>query len=105
MLQCATTLCARRGPCCPPPGPGGVGPVGGGGVAVCVASTSTFSGNATALSMYDLRSSTDPRDDANSGMPVVYSRVTSITAALSGPYVSTGKIATTVGLLDSITAR
>ena len=44
-----------------------------------------------------------PFDDWNSGTDVVYSGVTSITAALSGPYASTGKIATTAGLLDACT--
>jgi len=64
------------------------------GVPVCAAWISTLSGNADALSMYERRSSMRPRMAANSGTCVVYSRVTSMTAALSRPYASTLKIAT-----------
>src|SRR5512146_791560 len=107
MLQCARTLTAGtgpRGPAPPPVPPGPPAPPGAGrGVAVCVASASTFSGKLATRSTYERLGSIMPFDDWNSGTDVVYSGVTSITAALSGPYASTGKIATTAGLLDACT--
>jgi hypothetical protein len=76
--QCATTLCAVAGaaPGAAPPRPPGV--------PVCVASTSTLSGNASERSMY-VRPASMPVMAANSGTFVVNRRVTLTTAALSGP--------------------
>src|SRR5512143_2713800 len=93
MLQCATTLCAGRGAAPPGAGnPGSVGPAAP-GTPVCVASTSTLSGKPIVRSTYDLVASIVPRNDWNSVIAVVNSRVASITAALSGPYDSTLNIA------------
>jgi hypothetical protein len=52
---------------------------------VCVASISTLSGNAMARSTNERVGSMVPRMAASSGMAVVKRRVTSTTAALSGP--------------------
>ena len=109
MLQCMTSEFDPAA--CPPCGKNGLGTGAlgvGGGVAVNIASTSTFSGYAATRSMSDRAASGTPRSVApgeSSDGGTVKSRVTSMTAALSGPYASTLIAAITGANVDAATAR
>src|SRR5688572_2551837 len=92
MLQCTRVVIVTGRPVVPPgtgigtgtPGPAPPAPLD----PVCVASTSMFSGYAVAPSR-NVRSGVTPPTPAKSAVLLVNSRVTSTTAALSGPYAST----------------
>src|SRR5688572_21533364 len=101
MLQCTTRLSVRGG-CLRAE----LDDAGGVTVYVCVARTSTFSGNADTRSMNVRSFSMLPLTPGpNSGFFVVYSGVTSITAALSGPHALISKLATIGGCVAFSTAR
>ena len=73
-------------------------------VPVCTPSTSMFSGNTATCSIHD-RSLATLSTAAKSGVLPVYSLVTSMTAALSGPYASMSKLARIAPRAISETAR
>src|SRR5262245_58943038 len=109
MLQCITS--EFDGANCPSGAANGLG-TGAlgvpGGVAVSIASTSTFSGYVATRSISERVASGMPRSVApgpSSDGGAVNNRVTSITAALSGPYASTLNDAITDANVDASTAR
>src|SRR5687767_4731750 len=109
MLQCITS--ELDGANCPPSGKNGLGTGAlgvAGGVALSIASISMFSGYAATRSMSERVASGMPRSVApgpSSDGGAVNSRVTSITAALSGPYASTLNDEITDANVDAATAR
>src|SRR5689334_9074938 len=108
MLQCI--MSEFEPGACPPSGKNGLGTGAlgvGGGVAVSMASTSTLSGYAATRSMSERAASGIPRSvapGASSAGGAVNRRVTSTTAALSGPYASTLSDAMTGANVDAATA-